>query len=81
MEYYNITKTGLSRRVLIWVCLASAIIITLMSGLLNISDSVYDTFIFFLITLLSWIFGSKMNDTKQKKDLKIKEMEIGNGNK
>lgn len=78
----KITETGIKRSFLIWFFSISLVFITLFSGLINLSDVKYDTFVFACITIIMSILGSKGYDNKQRKEIKCKEMETNNiGNK
>lgn len=71
----EITGTGLNRKWLVWTIVILVFIITILSDAISLSDNKYDTLCFFAGTIVMSIIGSKSFDNKQRKDIKVKQIE------
>lgn len=62
----NLTTTGFKRKYAFWFLIMSATLLTLFSGVLNISDSTISGYFNVCIFVITALLGSKANDTIQK---------------
>lgn len=72
----DITKTGIKRKFLVWFFSISITAMALLSGVLKISDSVFDSYSFVTISIVLGLLGSKGFDNKNKTKIKLKDMEV-----
>lgn len=63
---YELVKSGLKRRYVLWFCLITCFSLVLFSGILNITESTINNYLDFSTFIILSVVLSKANDTIQK---------------
>lgn len=75
MEVKNMVKTGVRRKFLVWFFAISVTILTFLSGVLEIKESIYDSYIFLCFSVITGVLFTKVSDNFNK--FKIAKIDKG----